>query len=608
MIQFYTVRAKILVLVILGLAIIAVISLGNWYTAHQKKLGAELLAQSKSIEVDVVQTLMLEEQFINRRSPQLRAKITEASQAIETSIAQARASSHEPATVDLIDQLGEAQKTHFQQFKDIEANLEKIESARKELASLQIKANTLLHKPVEAINQEEAAQQMRAEDLDVMKNALRDSIKDELISLSEQAVNITDLFVLANYEAYMGRRQKIEKALDLTAKNIDVSLKNNTLAAYRADLGQVAGILGQARQMEQTIADEWQKNQKLSKSLREAVAEVQKRAAAISGKTDQDIARLDESSTLVNLLVLLVGVSAYLVLAFFITLSLQRSLRRTIMGISGAADKVALASNEVAHSSQSLAEGASEQAASLEETSASLEEIASMSRQNANNAREANDLAHSTNQVVDRANGSMQDLTNSIVEIQAASRETSKIVKTIDEIAFQTNLLALNAAVEAARAGEAGAGFAVVAGEVRNLAQRAAEAARNTSSIIEDIVRKSEGGVQLVKKTNDDFGEVATSSNKVSSLLEEIAAASSEQTLGVEQVNLAMSQMDSVTQRTASLAEESAANSVELRTQATTAQGFVTELAALAGGKSAQAAGRPKGRRGGPDSQLLLTE
>ncbi|MFH1060605.1 MAG: methyl-accepting chemotaxis protein [Pseudomonadota bacterium] len=608
MLRFYTVRSKIFALLILGLAIIAVISVGNWYAGHQKKLGAELIALSRSIEVSVVQSLMMEEQFINRRSPALQKQIGEAAKGLEDAIAKARAASQQAATIELIDQLAQAQKNHFKQFKEIEANLEAIDKQRKDLAALQLKANELLHKPVEAINQEEANQQMQAQDLDVNKNALRDAIKDELIGLSEKSVNLTDLFVLADYQAYVQRREKIEQALDLTVNNVRVSLKNDILAAYRGDLGQADAIIGQAKQVEERLAGEWQKNQTLSESLRKVVAGVQKVAASISEITDQEIARLDYSSNLLNLIVILVGTAAYVVLGFFITLSLQRSLRRTVDGLSIAAEKVVLASNEVANSSQMLAEGSSEQAASLEETSASLEEIASMTRQNGDNANQANELAQATNQVVDRANQSMSQLTNSIVEIQAASQETSKIVKTIDEIAFQTNLLALNAAVEAARAGEAGAGFAVVAEEVRNLALRAADAARNTSSIIEDIVHKSAGGAGLVKKTNNDFAEVATSSNKVGGLLGEIAAASSEQTQGVEQVNQAMTQMDTVTQRTASLAEESAAASEELRSQAAAMQGFVAELSALAGGQADRKAARMAEAQGWTEPSGLLTE
>lgn len=206
--------------------------------------------------------------------------------------------------------------------------------------------------------------------------------------------------------------------------------------------------------------------------------------------------------------------------------------------------------------SQSLSEAASEQAASLEETSSSLEEMTSQTRQNAANAAQANSLITAAQQVIEKANGSMSELTRSMKEIAQGSEETQKIIKTIDEIAFQTNLLALNAAVEAARAGEAGAGFAVVADEVRNLAMRAAEAAKNTSSLIENIGKKIKNGEKLVGVTNEAFQEIAGSSGDVVRLISEITTASKEQSLGIDQINRAVAEMNHLTQHNASGAEE----------------------------------------------------
>jgi methyl-accepting chemotaxis protein len=216
--------------------------------------------------------------------------------------------------------------------------------------------------------------------------------------------------------------------------------------------------------------------------------------------------------------------------------------------------------------SQTLSEAASEQAASLEETSSSLEEMTAMTKQNAENASQADLLMGATRGVIERADGSMEELTKSMREIAKASEQTQKIVKTIDEIAFQTNLLALNAAVEAARAGEAGAGFAVVADEVRSLALRAADAAKNTSGLMEDIVRKIKNGDNLVGTTNEAFKEITSSSLKVVNLIGEIAAASQEQSQGIEQVNKAVLEMSGVTQRNASGAEELASVMAIFRT------------------------------------------
>jgi len=247
-------------------------------------------------------------------------------------------------------------------------------------------------------------------------------------------------------------------------------------------------------------------------------------------------------------------------------------------------DQVAFASNQVSSSSQSMSEGSSEQAASIEETSSSLEEMSSMTKQNADHAHEADSLMKEANDIANDATSSMNNLINSMEAISQASDETFKIIKTIDEIAFQTNLLALNAAVEAARAGEAGAGFAVVADEVRNLAMRAAEAAKNTSTLIEGTVKKIKDGSALVTQTNDAFLHVSDTSTKVGELVAEIAAASKEQALGIEQVNKAVSEMDKVVQQNASSSEETASASEEMNAQAQHLRKMANEMLVMVGG------------------------
>ncbi len=278
-----------------------------------------------------------------------------------------------------------------------------------------------------------------------------------------------------------------------------------------------------------------------------------------------------------------------MLLDFFLLVSIIIGVRKILVqpvirivdGLNESADQVSYASDQIASAGQSLAEGTSEQAASSEQIAASLEQVSAMARQNADNSGQANNLMGNLKQVVETVYYSMFDLTKSMDEISTATGEASGIIKNIDEIAFQTNLLALNAAVEAARAGENGAGFAVVADEVRNLALRAAEAAQNTSGLIQGITLKVEDGLKMVSGTSKSFNQVNTDSDNVADLVSNITVSSNDQAEGIEQVNNAVSEIDKVNQQNAANAEESASAHEELNAQAEYMKKLVDELAML---------------------------
>jgi len=276
-------------------------------------------------------------------------------------------------------------------------------------------------------------------------------------------------------------------------------------------------------------------------------------------------------------------------ISFVMARSLARPIQHAIDALSAGTAQTTDAARHVSTASQMLAEGASTQAASVEETSASLEELSAMTHRNAESSQNANAMAKKARDAAERGVKDMQAMAIAMSAIKASSDDISKIIKTIDEIAFQTNILALNAAVEAARAGEAGMGFAVVANEVRTLAQRSAEAARETSAKIEGSIGRTAQGVEISAKVASALEEIVGRSREVDTLVAEIAGASREQSTGIAQINTAMGQMDKVIQSNAASAQESAAAAQELDAQAKSMNRTVQQLQELVGGSTASA-------------------
>ena len=269
--------------------------------------------------------------------------------------------------------------------------------------------------------------------------------------------------------------------------------------------------------------------------------------------------------------------------AFFSTKKIVGQVEVVSQGITAGTDHVASAAGQLSTASQRLAEGSSDQAAAIEETSSSMEEMSSMTNQNATHSEQARAMMDDATQIVEKVNKKMDAMAAAIEAITKSNEETGKIIKTIDEIAFQTNLLALNAAVEAARAGEAGAGFAVVADEVRSLALRAANAAKETSNLIEDTIKAVNNGNEITRATRESFKENMAITGIVGELVAEIAAASNEQASGIEQVNRVVTEMEKVTQQNAAGAEASASAVEEVIVQTDRMKVYVSDLLALIG-------------------------
>ncbi|WP_340103499.1 HAMP domain-containing methyl-accepting chemotaxis protein [Rhodohalobacter sp. 8-1] len=346
------------------------------------------------------------------------------------------------------------------------------------------------------------------------------------------------------------------------------------------------------------IRDQFMNNNKISKEAN--VREINDLVAINSqlAKTEVDKA-VAENSVLAtaSMIALFLGVGVAVLLGFFMTRSINSSLGEIILSLAGGSSQVDSASRQLSESSQSMAEGASEQAASLQETSSSLEQMSAQTKQSAQNAAQAEKAMKNAQPLVDEGVEAMVRMNKTMEDIKTASMETSKIIKTIDDIAFQTNLLALNAAVEAARAGEAGKGFAVVAEEVRNLAHKSAQAAKNTSELIEKSQERSDRGLSVAQEVAENLSKISKSVNDVSTLVVEISAASGEQATGIQQINTAMSEMDKTVQNNASNSEESASAAEELSSQAAELRQMIDQLVLLVGDSAQKSVGKKQKKK-----------
>lgn len=409
-----------------------------------------------------------------------------------------------------------------------------------------------------------------------LEDALNEKNNKDLLVKLLQLRRAEKDYMLREDKKYVTKAHSIIKSIEDESHNFDVSFKNK-LKAYKAGFDALVKdddlIRNHIEEMRTTV-------HKIEPLVDEITAAS---AAASAEKLKISVNKVNRAKLIAlicGILTILIGITG----GFYLTLSITKPINNIIKGLQEGSNQVSSASGQLSSSSQQMSESASEQASSLEEVSSSLEEMSSVTRQNADNAGQANSMATEASTTSQQSRASMERMNDAIEKIKSSSDETAKIIKTIDEIAMQTNLLALNAAVEAARAGEAGRGFAVVAEEVRNLAQRSADAAKNTADLIEGSQKNVENGVSLSSDVAKSLTQITDNVQKVAALIAEVSAASKEQSQGIEQVNVSVAQMDKVIQQNAANAEESASASEELSGQAQSLNGIVNELIDIVGG------------------------
>ena len=433
-------------------------------------------------------------------------------------------------------------------------------------------------------------------ELDAVGNLFDETIALETVNVqvNKTATSIyhnQTLPALENVDKHIAGMIELEQSLVTAQQDAKSVFENQTLPALK----EVRTALDHCKNYASSSLEGMQKaNVVFASETKPALKHVQSLLGQIRTEvknnvmTDETMLAAAQKTKLSVTIIGIISIITGILLASLIARGIIKALTRVIASLNEGSDQLNDAAGQLSASAQELAAGSSEQASSLEQTSAALQQMAAMTRANAENSKKANQVGNKARSGAEEGDRSMTQLTSTMTELDESSGEISKIIKVIEEIAFQTNLLALNAAVEAARAGEHGKGFAVVAEEVRNLAQRAAQAARETTGLIENSVTRTKEGSNVSGTVANSFGVIVQEIAEVTSLINNISNASTEQAEGVEQLNSAVAQIDKVTQQSASGAEEAASAAEELSAQATHLKTMVDELAAMAGVRHSQ--------------------
>ena len=603
-----SISGRIMLLPLLGVALLLLVALTGHIMFGQGERSARLSQAGNEMLLEMQRIMLLEQDFIRTGAQSLRDQISILLKESDVRFDQAAGLAVDGEVRALFRQTKTETEAHQAIFTRLSERVALLQAERERLDGRFEEVGMLLFGTrempgiIQRIRAREAGLRMELADLPPDYVNTREFVYQLNGHLQRMRLNAQQLILSGDGIAFTRERIELLREHESFLRNVRAPITRLSEAyqdlwqAAEAEIRQIDSQLGQTISASEdgrqvlaspgTLFVAWQQRQAELTALEKSIERIQSLTLDLIGKSNSAAAISRALSNRVNWASVGVAVLVLFLVGFIISRSIVKVLTRITKGMEKVAAHVSVSSAQVSSSSQSLAEGASEQAASIEETSSSMEEMSSMTKQNAENAGEAKAKMAEAREVVDKVNRHMGDMANAIEEITKSSEETGKIIKTIDEIAFQTNLLALNAAVEAARAGEAGAGFAVVADEVRNLAMRAAEAAKNTSNLIENTIKAVRSGSELTQSTQESFKENMAISAKVGELVDEIAAASGEQSQGIEEVNKTVAEMDKVVQQNAANAEESAGAAEEMNSRAEHMKSMVGELVILVSGRS----------------------
>ncbi len=430
-------------------------------------------------------------------------------------------------------------------------------------------------------------------DSTVKKQTLAHAVKADLLQLTGITRGMVIRGMVKDDAAQQKNIDQFEQLTQHVGASLDALDAMNITSETRQSVGDIKQNFALIKPAQNTILEAFKTGDVTGalSSLDETVRPAQERADAAVDRVlniqetllASDTAAASASANLSRWIaaILLALTLAVALVVLFVVRQINQVLSASVQELAQSAEQIAAAAGQVSSSSQSQAQGSSEQAATIEETSSVSVEINSMAQRNTENSKQTATIVTDSEAGFHKANSSLSEMVVAMEGISTSSQKISKIIKVIDEIAFQTNILALNAAVEAARAGEAGMGFAVVADEVRSLAQRCAQAAKDTTDLIEDSIQKSDSGMLKVDQVAVAIRDITAQSAQIKTLVDEINLGSIEQSRGIDQISTSIGQMEQVTQSSAANAEETAAAAEQLSAQARALKDVVRRISAM---------------------------